>query len=421
MEYDTMLPEDQKKEWREMSPRDAKLFFKWFSDHIPSKMEQLRNLVEATGNDSTCLDYSENSLIFIWKWYHNYILIENIPEKDIITSCEQQVKALLNISEDKGGIVSEESYKKLFVRCYDNAPKKRILPPWGFIAMDIGIYLGECLIRKYPEKGIRWGFFTKPKKMDGVNRPVLLGLQKRYVKNFGITIQTGYYYDNPVDLIHLLYLKAGEYIKKSNPDERALLNLFRNLERDIYRINTPQSVSEIREMNKEEAQQYFFWFTNEIENNIKEMGMCDITDFSKDSLTRVWERFLDMVDTVNKEEMEKNRPSSSNENVKKPLVKVKISGVELYEGIFIRALDISTYFAEVFRREYQLNGIKWGYVTSLENLPYGNRPVLIGFHDPQNPVMDQIGLFTDLTIKVVKGDRTKHVLMDLYKEWEKRI
>ncbi len=43
------------------------------------------------------------------------------------------------------------------------------------LAMDISIYFGEALIHNH--SSIYWGRKSTPKKLDGINRPILLGFK----------------------------------------------------------------------------------------------------------------------------------------------------------------------------------------------------------------------------------------------------
>lgn len=421
IEYDPMLPEGPKKSWREMSPKEAKAFFEWFSAHIPTKMEQLWNLLVVTGFDPKNLDYSDESLVFIWQWFMKNTQADEIPEEEIREYAERLAQALRQRAIEKGGEMSDESFQRLYSNFYHEAPKRRCSLPWGFIATDIAIYLGECLIRRYPDKGISWGFFTKPRNMAGVNRPVIMGLKKRYVEKYDLNIQSGYSYNSTVDLMDLIAFDANKFANDNINHDRILLKYFRSMEGEIFQINTLQNLSDLRSMDEEEARQYFDWFTDEIMHNVRSLGMCTITNFSKDSLISVWVRFLGSVETTEREEKKKIERIQLKKKAKKPMLKMSVGGIETYEGLFIKALDISTYFAETFRRHHESKGIRWDYLTEPKTLPYVNRPVLLGFKDPANPVMDQISIFSDLAVRISKGDRNKDALMDLYQEWHKKV
>ena len=322
---------------------------------------------------------------------------------------------------ERGAIITDDAYQNLYLSFFKDALKRRISPPWGFIAIDIGIYLGECLIKRYPSKGISWGYVSKPKMLDNVNRPVLIGIKERMVDNFRIFIQTGYYCEITYDLMHLTNTEANEIASKSIRNEYGLLDRFRRMQTKIYQSNSPQNLLDLHNMNKADAIQYYNWFMHEMTTNIKNIGMCVITDFSMISLTRVWERFLDAVEKVHKEGNKRLLANERGKKSKKTLLKINIDGTEIYEGVFTSSLDISLYFAEVFRRHHERSGIKWGYLTDQRDLTYVNRPTLTGFGDPDNPVMDQIGIFSDLAVRVSKGERNKDALVELFKEWERRV
>lgn len=421
MQYDPMLPECPKKNWRDMSPKEAKAFFDWFSAHIPAKMEQLRNIVEATEGDAKKLDYSDESLVYLWRWYLDHIEIEDVPEEEIRTRCEEQAHALQELLRRKGGVTSEVTYQKFYNEAYTAFKKQNLKPPWGLIAADIGIYLGECLIKRYPDKKILWGYFTKPKLDINVNRPVLMGISGRCAEKYNLSIDSGYIFNITEDLMGLLYLKAIKSVEDNQQNERDLLKHFRHLQGYLYSPNTSQNLSEIPTMNKEDTAQYFTWFSEQILHHVRNLGMCRITDFSTESLIPVWERYLDTIETTEREEKKKLERLRLKKRAKKPMLKIYVGEIEMYEGLFTKALDISTYFAETFRRHHESEGIRWGYLTEPKTLPYVNRPVLQGFKDPANPVMDQVGLFSDLAVRVAKGDRNKDALVELYNKWDKNV
>ena len=43
------------------------------------------------------------------------------------------------------------------------------------LAEDIAIYFSETMIHNHPQ--VHWGYLMKPKKLDGVNIPILLGFK----------------------------------------------------------------------------------------------------------------------------------------------------------------------------------------------------------------------------------------------------
>lgn len=45
------------------------------------------------------------------------------------------------------------------------------------LALDISIYLGETIIKNYPN--LYWGHYTRPKNEFSANRPVIVGLKKQ--------------------------------------------------------------------------------------------------------------------------------------------------------------------------------------------------------------------------------------------------
>lgn len=149
MEYYMMQPPIEKVVFKDMKPKEAQAYFDWYMSEIPTRIKMLKNIV---GEEADLkLDYSLNSLVSLWGWFENKIVL---VERD----------------------------KDLFQKDLDEAPEwfkpyvsnKILSYDTLMYAMDIAIYYGELIIKNNPE--IHWGFFTKPKNRSGVNEPTLLGL-----------------------------------------------------------------------------------------------------------------------------------------------------------------------------------------------------------------------------------------------------
>jgi hypothetical protein len=149
MEYFMMQPPFENVVFKEMKNKEAQAYFDWYIAEIPIRTEMLKKIVEEEANIQ--LDYSPNSLIALWEWYEDKILL---VERD----------------------------KALYQKALDNAPEwfkpyvsdKFLSYDTLIYAMDIAIYYGELIIKNNSK--IYWGYFTKPKNRSGVNEPTLLGL-----------------------------------------------------------------------------------------------------------------------------------------------------------------------------------------------------------------------------------------------------
>lgn len=427
VKFDYQLPPFKLIPFDDMTKKEAQQYFDWFVSRIPENLAQLRGAVDETGYDSSRLDYSDESLVYLCRWFLENAEIIDVPEEEIRARSAKIAGMLSDIAVAKGGVVTETTQKSFFDHLYSQEPRKKITPLWHYIAIDIGIYYGECLLTRYRDKGLYYGFVTKPKKYIYLHKPVIRGIWQR-AKNFDEHIETGEVYEGDADPI-----AAGKTLIldriTGDLNEKTLLELFRKRERLIINLHSPDNITDIQKMDEIRAHQFFAWYVDLIpyhidllKNNVISSYKSRFSDksrldYSADSLVYVWSWYLERVDFVIKEEQKKKEK----QQVKKLIKSMEIDGVQIYQGLHVLALDVSIYFAETFRRHHESEGIRWGYVTEPKTLPYVNRPVLLGFKDPAYPVMDQVGIFSDLAVRVAKGDRNKDALVELYDEWNKRV
>jgi len=425
MDYFPILPPFAFKSFDDMSKKEAQGYFDWFMETKSARLEQLKNLVDDTGYEGARLDYSDESLVYVWRWYLDNVELVDRSEEEIREEVERETAGLTRIAISKGGVMTELNQRQMYEHFYSEKPHQKISTPWRFIAMDIGIYLGECLIKKHPNKGLYWGYVTKPKRYVDVNRPLLMGLKTRGLAYPSVDIEAGAISNVNINTLRKVEGLAYRIVSKSVWNERALLDSFRNFENGIYLPYSLQYLTEIPEMSERKAELHFEWFVYQIPTHIRDIGMCDRTDFSEESLISVWTEYLERVQYVEVEEQKKIERLKQNKKAGKPIVKMEVNGVEVYEGCLTLALRISTYFAELFRRKHEAQGIRWGYITEPKSLPYVNRPILRGFKPEPGTgaevVMDQIGIFYDLAVRAAAGERDKDALLKLYREWGAKV
>lgn len=135
------------------------------------------------------------------------------------------------------------------------------------------------------------------------------------------------------------------------------------------------------DMKKNEAQQFFEWYTSQVQNridclkeNLKEDGLVNILDYSAESLISLWEWYENVIKIVPKDEDEYQREIREYPKwMKSEILTTKVS----YETLKY-SLDVSMYFAEVVIRNSD-SKIKWGYFTSPKKRMSVNEPTLLGF------------------------------------------
>lgn len=152
MRYEMMVPPFEHGEFVDMSKKEAKQYFDWYTGQVAHRVNILKQIIEEEGV-TDILDYTPESLIPLWEWYEKKI---EFIEKDA-EELENQIKRYPDwmaphISTTK---VSFETLK---------------------YALDISMYFAEIIIRSSGGK-IQWGYFTRPKKRMSVNQPTLLGFK----------------------------------------------------------------------------------------------------------------------------------------------------------------------------------------------------------------------------------------------------
>lgn len=173
-----------------------------------------------------------------------------------------------------------------------------------------------------------------------------------------------------------------------------------------------------QELNKKQAEQFFDWFTDNIDNRLtilKEFIDDDkvLLNYSPDSLIYLWKWFEPYITTVQMSKKEildeiKNRPSWMKDVILEDTR--EISSFTLAVGI-----DIAIYFAETFRRNN--DGVHWGYIKKPKNHISYNRPVLFGFVN--NKDLNPILIIKNLTWKAIDPDvkESSNLLYDIYNVW----
>lgn len=152
MEYQSIGEPFEFKSFETLDKKQAEEYFQWYLKQIEGRIEQLERYIKFTNNDLV-FDYSIESLIPLWKWYEAQIVMYQLTQEEFQEKLRGQPDWIKDYIDDKE--ISMQTLK---------------------IGMDIAIYFAKVFIKHNPS--IRWGYFTKPKNMMYVNRPVLLGFVK---------------------------------------------------------------------------------------------------------------------------------------------------------------------------------------------------------------------------------------------------
>ena len=154
MIYKMQIPPFPVKSFDLLTTRQAKEIFKWYTDDILARLDQLQKCIDADVNGTVQLTRGKDSLRPLWSWLVANIQLQELTESDLKESLDAVPKWLHE---------------------YIVAGKYKLTTESLSIGMDVAIYLGEVFVHEFPQ--IYWGFFTKPKSRVSVNEPVLLGFE----------------------------------------------------------------------------------------------------------------------------------------------------------------------------------------------------------------------------------------------------
>lgn len=177
----------------ELTPKQAKEYFKWYMEEIPHRITLLWNYIYQDCPEIKAFDYSPESLIPIWEWYEAKIMQVPMTAKEI------------------------ESRVRVFPKYLESEIRKntqKYTDETLSLALDISIYLGEVIIKNYPH--LRWNYRTRPKREISVYRPVIDGLL------YKMTMETS----------RSLFVLMIESTKERNKNR--LYNLYRNCENEYF-------------------------------------------------------------------------------------------------------------------------------------------------------------------------------------------
>lgn len=187
MDYKLMIPPMRIGRYEDMKKKDAKKHFDWYISEVPKRIEQLRLLlVNFESESSVILDFTPQSLIELWNWYINNV--------EILDKTEIELE-------------NEKSERGIYIT--KNILKNKISIEWLAIAVDIGIYFAECMIKNC--NNLKWDVIYKPKSLMCVNKPVVVG--------FKSNIQ--------MDSANLMLVQTRK-ILKGQYNNKAMFDLFNN-------------------------------------------------------------------------------------------------------------------------------------------------------------------------------------------------
>lgn len=135
----------------DMKKKQVEEYFQWYMSQIEDRIYLLKQFINQDTN-SVLLNKTPESLIDLWEWFENHIEFEEKTEQDVQKELREQ----------------PEWFHEMLLQ---NTTRLTILTME--LAEDIAIYFSETMI--FNNSSVHWGYRMKPKKLDGVNRPILLG------------------------------------------------------------------------------------------------------------------------------------------------------------------------------------------------------------------------------------------------------
>ena len=147
-------------------------------------------------------------------------------------------------------------------------------------------------------------------------------------------------------------------------------------------MTQPFELISFEDMKKKQAEQYFVWYIDTIEQRIQNLekyinltGTRMVLDKTPNSLIELWDWFSNHIEVCTKDEQElmlelTMRPDWIKAHIMSDRRKLSLNTIMI-------AVDISAYFGEVFIKNNP--NIYWGYLSKPKKLHGVNRPRLLGF------------------------------------------
>ena len=179
MEYPLMETPFVLVPYEEMNKKQVEQYFQWFMTEKDKRIMQLEQYINKSNMGKVVLNKSPESLIPLWEWFEERIEFEERSEKE-----------MADLTNGK-----PEWMQEIIIQ---NTKKMTLLTM--ALTTDIATYFGDTLIHNNPS--IRWGYLLKPKKLDGVKEPILLGFK-------------GDISMNPRGIVHVCVLRCSRQKNKN--------------------------------------------------------------------------------------------------------------------------------------------------------------------------------------------------------------
>ena len=191
LNYDILIP-PMHPPFAEMTGEEAQQYFEWFVAQIPNRIHYLAQYSKIK------LDYSDTSLIAIWKWFIKHAKIETSPTKRM---CESQRQVQFQYPSDMFNAVMRMRSRQFTLET-------------EYILRDVAMYFGEYWVQKHPQ--LHWGIINTDPELTNFNMPCIHGFvdcsfDSPYMADF-----------EPIHMVHVCASKLLE--GQAKPDD--LYNLY---------------------------------------------------------------------------------------------------------------------------------------------------------------------------------------------------
>lgn len=147
LDYKILIPPISKP-FEDFNVQEAKSFFEWHINQIPSRIKYL-------GEISSCkLDKTLQSMVSLWQWFLNCAEVENTPKKRMA-----ELKQALEKSPFSQDILGES--------------KVQFSLKTEYMIRDIGMYVGQFFVEN--SNKLYWSYHTDTDKDSFANIPLISG------------------------------------------------------------------------------------------------------------------------------------------------------------------------------------------------------------------------------------------------------
>ena len=155
----------------DLTPAEAEQYFQWYMEKLPERVGYVARIcAKELRIPAEKMDCSPESLIPIWRWLRRRAKTEPSP-------------------------------------CPGDPKRKVLSTETELILLDVGMYLGETLRRNVP--GIRWSYYTEPKKDFFCNHPLLSGF---------VDLTSGKPFHAVFEPIHMARVQATKLLRHASAD-----------------------------------------------------------------------------------------------------------------------------------------------------------------------------------------------------------